>query len=404
MTTRILLALSLLLPPLSALPADPIDFSAVASVRVGTNEVASISIGGEIVWRKRTIPYVADGLIAWYDGEWNAGRGTHSATANQWADLGPNGWHATARTSTGWQWLAKAYNGQSNTGSGYGTGIGFVCPIALSTALKNSLSTGFTVEVVFAPDASRRMSVFSQYGGGTGFEFYPQSYAGVWRSYFGGTPDVWANCWTTEAPNAVRTAATVVTGSGVDAYVDGVLKTQNTNQPADTTILDDSPHPFVLGGENIRPAMSIDGRLYCVRVYNRALTAAEVAANAAIDSQRFMAPAEEPGIYIDFDDVTAGAQGTVVEDYSGSVRFALEPTENGMGWSFWLREGQSLPATPDDISGWTIVDPGTGGDLVMLWYDMGEIGSFSGIDTDAPSFNPYGVSAGAVTVRKVPEP
>lgn len=236
-----------------------------------------------------SLPYASDGLVAWYDGIWNAGLGVHDPSAATWADLGPNGWDATARTSTGWQWLSNAYNGQSNAGSGYGTSIGFVCPIALSTALKNSLSTGFTVEAVFAPDASRRMSIFSQYGGGTGFEYNPQSYAGVWRSYFSGAPDVWARCWTTAAPNAVRTAATVVTGAGVDAYVDGALSVQNATQPSGT-ILDDSVHPFILGGENTRPAMSIDGRLYCVRVYSRALTAAEVASNYAADRERFGLP------------------------------------------------------------------------------------------------------------------
>lgn len=42
--------------------------------------------------------------------------------------------------------------------------------------------------------------------------------------------------------------------------------------------------------------------------------------------------------------------------------------------------------------------------LLLVNQADGEGSGFSGIDTDAPSFNPYGVSAGTVTVRKVPEP
>ncbi len=46
--------------------------------------------------------------------------------------------------------------------------------------------------------------------------------------------------------------------------------------------------PFVLGGRYyLTSRQGYEGRIFCVRLYNRALTAAEVAANYAIDKARF---------------------------------------------------------------------------------------------------------------------
>ena len=36
-------------------------------------------------------PYITDGLVAMYDGEWNAGLGKHNPIVNVWIDLSGNG-------------------------------------------------------------------------------------------------------------------------------------------------------------------------------------------------------------------------------------------------------------------------------------------------------------------------
>ena len=60
--------------------------------------------------RKRgwTNPYVTDGLVAMWDGEWNAGGGVHDAAATVWADLSGNGYDATVSIGT---WEADGLNG-----------------------------------------------------------------------------------------------------------------------------------------------------------------------------------------------------------------------------------------------------------------------------------------------------
>lgn len=248
-----------------------------------TGTGSGISCGPEkttAIWEHQ-IGYVKSGLIGWWDGILNT-RDGHSGTTTIWEDLGPNQWDAVARTSSSWRWLDKCYNGLSNTGEGFAIPRDFTN--ALATALTNG---GLTIEMVFACDEDRRMSIFSQYGSGTGFEFYPQSYAGVYRSYFSGSPDVWANVWPTSGYATIHTGATVVGGTvaNVVAYGDGEQLTTNATLPAVSTI--NSTYSFILGGENNRSTMSINGRLYCVRVYNRALTPVEVAQNAAVDRGRF---------------------------------------------------------------------------------------------------------------------
>ena len=37
-------------------------------------------------------PYVPDGLVAMWDGEWNAGGGVHDPNATVWKDLSGNGY------------------------------------------------------------------------------------------------------------------------------------------------------------------------------------------------------------------------------------------------------------------------------------------------------------------------
>lgn len=252
-----------------------------AEGRYGTE--TSITCGPEkttAIW-ERPVGYVKSGLIGWWDGILNT-RDGHSPSTTIWEDLGPNQFDAVARTSSNWRWLDKCYNGLSNTGEG------FAIPRDFTNVLATALTNGeLTIEMVFACDEDRRMSIFSQYGTGTGFEFYPQSYAGVYRSYFSGAPDVWANVWPTGGYATIHTGSTVVGGTvaNVVAYGDGKQLTTNATLPAVSTI--NSTYSFILGGENNRTAMSINGRLYCVRVYNRALTPVEVAQNAAVDRGRF---------------------------------------------------------------------------------------------------------------------
>lgn len=91
MMTRILLALSILHFPFSILPAADIDFGAVASVRVGTNEVQAIAVGGQTVWRNYAeVEYIESTGREWIDTGVQPGTGTGNVLTIKAAYVGGN--------------------------------------------------------------------------------------------------------------------------------------------------------------------------------------------------------------------------------------------------------------------------------------------------------------------------
>lgn len=88
---------------------------------------------------------------------------------------------------------------------------------------------------------------------------------------------------------------------------------------------------------------------------------------------------------------------------NGALRFTV-PFETAQGWTGYALEGQSAPA---DVGGvmsqeYVIVDPGTGGNLVMMFNYGSEFLSFSDLWTDHPSVqNYFGPYSGTLSVARV---
>jgi hypothetical protein len=80
-----------------------------------------------------------------------------------------------------------------------------------------------------------------------------------------------------------RTWAATYDGANVSPYIDGeaAIGTTTTNNWSYRT------GSFGLSGSSNYSSYNFVGNYYCIRLYNRALTAAEVAANYAIDAARF---------------------------------------------------------------------------------------------------------------------
>ena len=60
-------------------------------------------------------PYVTDGLIGMWDGEWNVGGGLHDDSASVWADISGNGRDATLSGSYAWgdnYWYVESVSGR----------------------------------------------------------------------------------------------------------------------------------------------------------------------------------------------------------------------------------------------------------------------------------------------------
>lgn len=88
---------------------------------------------------------------------------------------------------------------------------------------------------------------------------------------------------------------------------------------------------------------------------------------------------------------------------NGALRFTV-PFETAQGWTGYALEGQSAPA---DVGGvmsqeYVIVDPGTGGNLVMMFNYGSEFLSFSDLWTDHPSVqNYFGPYSGTLSVARI---
>ena len=203
--------------------------------------------------------YVQDGLIAMWDGIENAGWGVHDATATVWKDLsGTN--DATITSGAPWSWTTNSF--ASATRTRYRvvaeTDIGGVTPVVGEICYKE-----FIREAVYSFVARMQgvqvLALGNKICIGQGFPMFDGIAVGA--------HSVSIN-WS--APSLYDNSVQVSTTSGSDYWMtqDRLLQIgyfNNTN------------YPFW-------------GEIYCIRLYSRALTASEIAANYAVDKERFNLP------------------------------------------------------------------------------------------------------------------
>jgi len=206
-------------------------------------------------WRN---PYITDGLVAMWDGEWNAGGGVHDPTAMTWKDIVGN----------------RMLNIGSNS-------FGDNCLLATESLGASSddridLYTG-TIELVCEANPTTS-SVFVLLGGNS-FQYAMGMYynantgrIGVCNPQKSFSFDV----------STDRHCAYSYDGTNPNAYVNGLP----------TSIFDGGSRSYgtiKIGGAGGR-TVSLNGKVFCTRVYSRALSAAEIAANYAVDKERFNLP------------------------------------------------------------------------------------------------------------------
>jgi len=207
-----------------------------------------------------------------WDGKWNAGLGVHDENAIVWKDLSNSGFDATQRVVTGWSWGADAYVGTATNGHGFKPHYAF-------TQLLDSCGTNHTIEIVSSVAAQREMVVFSGY---TPYVLHLQYYyqGGLrFRWFYNRTPDMWAYAPASRATFSIRSTPTQTYG-----YINGE---QAVSASANGYSKPGSTDFIIIGGEFTRPHTSMVGEICAIRVYGRALSASEIASNAAIDAIRF---------------------------------------------------------------------------------------------------------------------
>ena len=214
--------------------------------------------------------YVQDGLIACWDGIANAEAGAHADNAAVWKDI--VGGYEFALTN-----VTVEENGMTFVGdaTSYGT-LSAAGTAATFDAAKNG-----TMEVVFASRNTSVHQVLLQTPASNGMTFGYNTVGAI--VVFSGS--VQKPAFPFGSPGTTRHSFSVRFSSGAStspAFADG--SSLNSTGGACWTP-GDNDETFV--GNRASKANGFPGTIYCIRLYSRQLTAAEIVANHAVDALRF---------------------------------------------------------------------------------------------------------------------
>ena len=218
--------------------------------------------------------YVQDGLVACWDGYENAGTGLHDPSATTWKDL--VGGYEFSLTGVTVADDRMVFAGRNNS---YGT------LDATSTAATFNNAINGTLEIVYAADVGKGGLVLLQSSTTSGILF------AIWDST---KKDALCNTviasisskpiWTFTSGTATNRVAVRYTSSSPSSAIGNgeslVSPSNNYYGNANTTT--------TIGTRTNKSGNHFAGSIYCIRVYNRQLTDAEIAANQAVDVRRFL--------------------------------------------------------------------------------------------------------------------
>lgn len=240
------------------------------------------------VWRKQSGPtsldYVRDGLYYHLDGIENAGRGVHSATATTWTDLTGNGRDATFINGKTWKdnacFLAGATSDHMAKIYGPPSYTSFTLEIAHRMISREDYGRLYDNEQYFGGVGGRRIACI----------FGPSINTNACDFMIGVSYDYNYNLISANDTNPrLFTVVPSVSSGRVSAavYVNGAYTQTVTNNNGKAS----TPTTYIdVANRSNNPNRGADLDVYAIRVYNRILTDAEIAANYAIDKARFNMP------------------------------------------------------------------------------------------------------------------
>lgn len=226
-------------------------------------------------------PYVTDGLVAMWDGEWNVGFGKHDTTTKVWRDLSGNGndfvLNEGAYDISDFYLLSYAYDVKTPVG---------ICDL--------SFSSPSHVEVVAEEEISGRNRVSTCFILGSGY------YWGICKGSaystrtispcFGRTKD---GVMSYRFPDYKKYAGETYSYNydELKGYINGVKISFPSDIQIQNIYLSGTPGKGVLGGCKNGASSGYSGywsgKIYSIRFYSRPLTEEEVFLNHEVDAQRF---------------------------------------------------------------------------------------------------------------------
>ena len=244
----------------------------------GGISLGKMGVGAKMMWTGYTArDYVQNGLIAMWDGIENAGWGVHDPNATVWKDLSGKGNDFTIEHGV---FTSDALDSEVNSMNDNVQACA-VESAEIQTALRNNI---LTVEIVSQTLAmNNRRGLF----GLTSKTSFITS-AGMYYVSISGFPGwiCWRGSYRLNVQNfsTKRTTSFVFSGTTSEFYTDGLYKAKNTSGTGSNSV-----GSF---GLNTVGTNGGKGRIIynSVRLYSRAITAEEIAANYAVDTARFNLP------------------------------------------------------------------------------------------------------------------
>lgn len=245
-------------------------------------------------WRN---PYVTDGLVAMWDGEWNAVGGKHSDNLNVIVDTSGNGMDAELSPSST---SIPTYQNKGLVFSG-GAAYGFSTSNAFKTAYgAKTLTIEMVTRVTGYTNTNRGIFSLlpvtnneSSFNGNPYWRIYADgSYSadGYYLSNSSSRQEAFGQYFRSKlALGNIYTVASTFISSTTSGYYNGAYKGATSTSFLSSSI----PTGGWFGAKSGTGAIyhALTGcTLYAIRVYGRILTAAEIAANYEIDKARFGLP------------------------------------------------------------------------------------------------------------------
>lgn len=234
----------------------------VRSMVAARNGIAAAKRGGG--WAN---PYVTDGLIAMWDGEWNAGSGKHDPNATKWADISGNSRDAVL--SGTYSWGENYWHVESVSGRG------------IATWPAQNLGSNQSIEFVIDPiDTTRYGRIIAEAQSIASPIFRSNNYLWVYGyGYDSGLAVTDYNIGDKHLHQIVHPSS-----GTMRYYIDGNLVWEH-DRYADST--GDTNGYFANRSSYDR---GIDADYFTMRRYNRVLSSEELSANYAVDKDRFNLP------------------------------------------------------------------------------------------------------------------
>lgn len=219
--------------------------------------------------------YVQSGLIWQIDAVENIGLGQHSDTSATWSNLKTGESYHYSITGETPLWHSDSWESVSSTNGRFFS----------ATWPDLATTDGATVEIVSSKTSASRGIIIGAYGitGGNkcNFEWYANS---TFRAYYDGSPNLVSQNNTFPIGRRKYLCATRA-GNDYAVSNENEILAQTSSASRRFTASDCN-----IGSDGRIDSMCLYGEICAIRIYNRRITASEIAANYAIDNARFNLP------------------------------------------------------------------------------------------------------------------